>query len=406
MGIELTRRRVAPCALLAVVLTIAGCAGDADGGTAGVVVDTIGDIVRVTNIGPGAWRDGDTWRLGRIVRIGAEPLADDPYAFGSITGITVADDGRIYVADGQALEIRVFSAAGEFLNRFGRSGEGPGEFGAIDALALTPEGEILARDPRQFRVTRFDPQGTYISQFAIRRPYQQYGAGLGFAVDRSGVIYDRLSISLGIESDDSLAIVRYEPDGTLHDTVHVAQSPRRLVNVVKDGRLVMGMSIPFSASATAVVGPDGTIARTGGGQYEFDLLAEDGAVRRTIVRDVEPVPVTATDRDSTLARMRERAREFADGGQLEEFAFPSAKAAITHMSEDSEGHWWVGASGASSRLVPPDSYDVFDSEGRLLGTVDVPFLPIEIGADYIAGVATDELGVQSVAVARLIRAPF
>lgn len=404
MRFTLSVRLASVGAPLALTATLAACAAEAAPAAGGFTVDTIAGVVHLTNSGTGLWPVGQEWRLGSPVRIGADPMAEEAYAFGDISGVTVADDGRIYVADGQASEVRAFSPTGAFLFRFGRSGEGPGEFAAIDALARTPDGDIVARDPRSFRVTRFSPEGEYRSDFRIRRPFPQYGGGLGFAIDRTGRVYDRLSITLGIESDDSLAILRYAPDGTLQDTLIVATSPRRYVSVVKDGVPQMGMAVPFTAFASAAVGPDGTIARTHGSRYSFDLLDADGDVARTVSRDLQPAAISAAERDSTLTAMRESAREYTDGGQLEDFEFPTTKAAITHLRADALGNWWVAANNAANRLAPPGKFDVFDAEGRFLGTVEVPFRPLEIGSDYIAGVSIDELGVQSVVVAPLIKA--
>jgi hypothetical protein len=389
--------------ILVLPLAMPACSDEPAPVAGGFSVDTVGGVVHLANSGAGQWSPGMEWRLGEPVRIGADPMAEEAYAFGDVGGVTVAADGRIYVADGQAKEVRVFSPTGTFLFRFGRSGEGPGEFNAIDALARTPDGDIVARDPRLFRVTRFTSDGEYKSDFRIQRPFPQYGGGLGFAIDRAGTVHDRLSITLGIESDDSLAVIRYAPGGIVRDTLIVAVSPRRYVSVVKDGVPQMGMAVPFTAFASAAVGPDGTIARTRGVRYSFDLLDREGAIARTISRDVQPAAVTAAERDSTLTAMRESAREYSDGGQLEDFEVPATKAAITHLRADTEGNWWVGANYAANRLVAPGRFDVFDPDGHYLGRVDVPFRPIEIGDDYVAGVSIDELGVQAVVVAPLIK---
>lgn len=398
------RSETKPPRVVAVLMFLAAACASGEGGHgAGVTIDTVAGVVHVTNAGAGVWAEAG-WRVGSPVRIGGDAMAEEEYAFGNIAGLTVGPDRRIYVADGQALEVRVYSASGEFLFRFGRSGEGPGEFGAVDALARSPGGDILARDPQLFRVTRFSPEGEYVSQFRIERPFPQYAEGRGFFVDDDGIVYDRLSTTLGIESDDSLTLVRYSPEGSVLDSVLAAQSPKRNVTVLKDGQPYMGLTLPFASFGSATVGPRGAIARSTGDAYTFDLLQPDGTVTRTISRDVRPVPVTAAERDSALTSMREVVRRYADGGQLENFELPETKAAITRLMADAEGNWWVAANGAANRLTPPDRFDVFDPEGRYLGSVDMPLVPLEIGADYVAGVTTDELGVQAVAVAPLIKA--
>ena len=49
-------------------------------------------------------------------------------------------------------------------------------------------------------------------------------------------------------------------------------------------------------------------------------------------------------------------------------------------------------------------YDVFDSDGRYLGPVRLPirFTPLEIGRDYVLGVAKDELDVEYIELYDLV----
>lgn len=386
--------------LAAATLTACGDGGARD---AGFAVDTLDGVITATNHGGGVWGADAGWRLRTPVRIGDDPLAEDPYAFGSITGLTVAPGGRIFVADGQAREVRAFSPDGTFLFRFGRSGEGPGEFGALDALARDPEGRIVARDPRLFRITRFTEEGAYVSDVRLQRPFLQFSNGLGLHITEDGTIYDRVTVSLGVESADSLALATYAATGEPLDLIVTTVSPRRTAEVTVDGVPYMGMPIPFSPQASVTVGPDGVIARALGEAYSFDLLQRSGAVVRTIRRDLPPVPITTWERDSSLTVMRERVVELTDNGQLEDFEFPSVKAAITLLMADAAGNWWVSADPAPHAPADTMLFDVFERDGRFLGQVAVPFRPIEIGADYIAGVATDELDVQSIVVAPLIK---
>ncbi|MXX73112.1 MAG: 6-bladed beta-propeller [Gemmatimonadetes bacterium] len=72
--------------------------------------------------------------LVEVLRIGSLDGTCD--AFGEVTSIAVDADGRIYVADRQANEIRVFSPTGECVRTFGRSGEGPGECAGLSPIIM------------------------------------------------------------------------------------------------------------------------------------------------------------------------------------------------------------------------------------------------------------------------------
>lgn len=389
--------RVLP-ALLA-VLAPAACA-EPGPRAAAVAIDTAGGVIHVRNAAGMIEHD---WSIGPQITIGGGLEADEARSFGHITGVTVLD-GRTYVADSQSRDIRVFDRDGRFLFRFGRSGEGPGEFGAIDALAHAPDGTLLVRDPRLFRVTRFDAEGKYLADYRLMRPYPQYGDGDGFRVGRDGWFYDRLSLTRGIDSADSLAIIAYDDTGVVRDTVLVVETRPRYISVVVDQVPRGGLPIPFAPWAQAAVGPDGRIARSLGDRFAFDLLTPAGSILRTVEMDAPPVPISAAERDSVLEAMRRQAGEMTDGlGRMQDFDFPRQKAALTHLLSDDDGCWWAGANRSARRTAVPAVFEVFDADGVRVATLVVPFRPIEIGLDYIAGTAADESGIETVILVALDR---
>ena len=59
----------------------------------------------------------------------------------------------------------------------------------------------------------------------------------------------------------------------------------------------------------------------------------------------------------------------------------------------------------SERSVTMGEWDIFDATGRWTGTVELParFRPTEVGPDYLLGVMTDDLDIQSVQLLHLNR---
>ena len=399
--------RIEPAAVLAAVLGLAigmGCAADRSSGTGVMRVDTVAGIPRITNEGDGAWREGEAWRVGAggVLIGGIE--GDDAYVFGDIAGLGVARDGRIYVADGQAKEVRVFSPDGAFLTRFGRSGEGPGEFRAIDALVVARDGTVIVRDPQGFRITRFEPDGTYRSSFRLQRPFMQFAGTTTMTVTDDGRLFDQLQFNIGTDSGDSLGVIVYAADGAPTDSLVLMVDERKPVVITRDGRAVMGLSVPFSPRPVTAVARDGTIAWGNGAVYSFHVADALGDTLRTIARTAEPEAVSATERDSAVAAMRKIAEENAGVKQLPDFDFPTRKPAYSHIVADASGNWWVGSGAAWGSAPEHARYDVFEAGGRYLGAVDVPSLRIlQIGDDFIAGVRTDSLGVPYAAVLPLIK---
>lgn len=136
-------------------------------------------------------------------------------------------------------------------------------------------------------------------------------------------------------------------------------------------------------------------------------------------RSLEAEEVTSSEAEAARATLREQARDLAEGSRLQDYDLPDMKPLFNEFTADRTGHWWVrryrwarpvsqegsGAEDSASSESEPYLYDVFDPEGRHLGTVEIPEMRrIEFGPDYVAGVETDDLGVEYVAVYGLVKA--
>ena len=132
-----------------------------------VRVDTLeGGRIVVSN--PDSPRNGPQGvpTLVEVLRIGS--LDDTCEAFGKVMSLAVDGDGRIYVADSQASDIRVFSPQGECVRTLGRSGEGPGEFRMLAGIVWQPPGFLWAIDSVGERFTVFDSLGTVLATHPLR----------------------------------------------------------------------------------------------------------------------------------------------------------------------------------------------------------------------------------------------
>jgi len=72
---------------------------------------------------------------------------------------------------------------------------------------------------------------------------------------------------------------------------------------------------------------------------------------------------------------------------------------------DALGHLWVKEYTPPDIERPAPLWTVFDREGRVLGFVETPveFEVFEVGADYLLGRATDEIGIERIQVWELER---
>jgi hypothetical protein len=410
-------RALAAVLVLCSTLAAWGCG---EGAESRVSVDTVGGVPQVTTSGPGLWSEDERWTVGeRVLRLGTLE-GDGPESFGRVASLAAGPDGRVYVADGQAMEVRVFGPDGSFLRSFGRRGEGPGEFEAVDGVALGPEGTVYVRDPRLARVSRFDPgSGELLDSFPLERTFMIFSAGTTLWVDDEGRVWDKILLNLDVGEPDRHALVRYPPIGGEPDTLILGEREApRVLAVDSDGNPRVGLRIPFSASAEFVVAPDGRSAWGIGDDYVITVRGPGGDTLRAFGRSLEADRVTSSEAEAARATLREQVRDLAPSATLQDYDLPGVKPLFDEVVADRTGHWWVrrfrwarpdsqepsGAEDQSSSESEPYRYDVFEPEGRFLGTVEIPEMRVMvIGRHFVAGVETDELGVEYVAVYELVK---
>ena len=139
-----------------VILFATACEGPAVRGV--TVTDSAGVRLTITTDGPTIFAHLDSIPT---VSIGG-PDASGPAQFFRIQGVHLDENDRLWVADGQSGELRIFEADGTHWKTRGGSGEGPGEFLQIRFLGATAADSVLLGDSRTDRITLFDPEGEFV----------------------------------------------------------------------------------------------------------------------------------------------------------------------------------------------------------------------------------------------------
>ena len=99
---------------------------------------------------------------------------------------------------------------------------------------------------------------------------------------------------------------------------------------------------------------------------------------------------------------------------LERTVYADRMPSFGNLIVDRSGNLWVQrfdhrsvfftpGPARTQTMSVPSTWDVMDQNGRWLTTVELPsrFTPVEIGADYVAGLARDEDEIEQVRVYRL-----
>jgi DNA-binding beta-propeller fold protein YncE len=131
--------------------------------------------------------------LARVFRLGRDGKPLGEFGAGLLTrptGITRdAQRGRVFVADTQAHDIKVFDDNGQLLARWGQRGSGPGELNHPTHLAFS-DNTLIVCDSSNARVQGFDPQGRATLRFGQRGLYVgNLVRPKGVAADDEGNVY-------------------------------------------------------------------------------------------------------------------------------------------------------------------------------------------------------------------------
>lgn len=384
----------------------------ADGEWQGTVQDSAG-IDIVTNTGNGVW-SGSGWTVAQDLMIGtAEGDAD--YQFGQIAGIDVGADGRIYVIDQQAHQVRVFDPDGEFLMAMGKEGSGPGELSqAAGPVFVGPGDTVIVPDMMHQRITRFTAAGEPAGSHPL--PMTGGMSARWMETPDQDLVQQAVIVQMPGQPDvePRNLLLRRAPSGEVRDTLMELPVGRTFDFLSGRPNITMFESEPMWAMA-----PDGRLYFGVNSEYRLQVRSPGGELERIVAKEWERRPVTSSDQDEYRHIIEGLWR---DGGlppqamemMSQALSFADYYPAYANLLGGPDGTLWVQSIQTPDQVVEqggafdiqdmggPD-WEVFDSEGRLLGTVSMPprFNPLLFHGDAIYGVLRDDLDVQYVARMRL-----
>lgn len=343
------------------------------------------------------------WRIGSEASVSiGRVVGEEAYLLHGVAAAVTLRDGRIVLANSGTNEIRVFDASGTHQATWGRTGEGPGEFTALAGVASWPGDSIVAWGTQARTIAVFDSGGIVGRSFVLHaddRPKEPR------AILRDGVVLGR-AVSSGAVPGYRREELTYDlSDGDGNPLVSLGVHAGREWFLNMGGQFpVLGL-LPFSRSLTeaswgetVILAPDDhyeirAYDRTTGGLAR--IVRRDYTNRAPTRDEVDQAIDEALGRTSLTGDRLEWTREGYKGMPLVE-SFPAFRALLT----DGLDHLWVREATLPGEDGPAPPWTVFDPEGRVLGFVETPggLTILEIGADYILGQATDDLGVESVQV--------
>lgn len=344
------------------------------------------------------------WRGAVDLTIGGENASDEA-TFGSISGLAVDAQGRIFIADGQDQQVRVFSPTGRFLARIGRSGSGPLEFKRLATIGFGPDRLLWARDEGNARLLGIDV--SVLPARGVKNvPLTQFTGGsrlpLTFMPDGSHVD-ESIYFEKASESFRQVRLTRNEKGVvTRTDTLPIPPGANdgvfKITKVQKDANgKQIGMSQgylwqPFGPQWLRAYGPGGVRAEVVTSRYAVTVFGANGRVVATLTSESAPVPLSARERrtaDSTLS----------DSKSDLPFGVPTAKAPIVGLYWSVDGNLWVELAVLDGK---PREAVVYDRSGKLLAiaewpaTIDLQWGYPAISGKTVVAKATDADGSERV----------
>lgn len=337
---------------------------------------------------------------------GASEAVDDPaHLVWQVGGAALLSDGRVAVLSRGVAKVLVFETSGALSASFGGKGQGPGEFSSPLHLQVLPRDTIVVWDYMFGRISRFDPSGALLGERSI-------DVGAVFAATRTVDQRPTESVALPLPDGTFLVEINRTDFRPTLDTYY--RVPAGYARIDSDygaqsfgwwdgqefllARLPIPYLLPFRTEAVLAAGGSPlSVYISEGDEYEVHQFSPMGTLRRIIRRtEVEPIPITSADVEAWKARLSEGQTLDWQGwdGVMAKNPPRPFRPRVAGLLTDTEGNLWV-----ANRLDSSTSeWSVFDSEGRWLGTLDLPLPHITwLGKDLVLGVQRDpDTGVETV----------
>ena len=238
------------------------------GGSWSGTMDTLASgVVEVRNTGDPLW--SQNWQVEEEWRIGSD-TSGGPELFGNIGSFDIDAQGRAFILDDQAQEIRIFDSEGAFVRTVGSRGEGPGEFVQATSVDVSSNGEIWVTEMQQGQLNIFDSTGSLLRVERSNAPGSiilPYPGGFD-RVGRFNVVFID-----PYEEDFTWVLARFDQSFSPVDTIPIPRSPieRKAFEFVTEDGGSYSMGIPFQGSFQWRFAPKGNF---------WTLLADRYGARR------------------------------------------------------------------------------------------------------------------------------
>ncbi len=290
------------------------------------------------------------FRLTEELTVGG---GDDPEtAFAEVGFFVVADNGHIYASDVKDRKIKVYDAQGNFVQRIGKEGQGPGELGIPSVLQLTPDNELMIEDATNRKLAFFSLDGAFIREFSTVKT-----GSLGLTTLMMGPKGNYAGRQIGMEEQKMFFEVK-RFDSELNPLYSIAKTlfPIPIPGSGNKMNLLDFIQVyMFDSKGNLLYGVNK--------EYEIQFYNAEGKHFLSVQKEFKPVKVTQKDIDEIVERMSAFSGMAGGVDLMELFEFPDTFPPYQNVILDDQDRLFV-RSWEKGELEDEFWTDIFDQEGR------------------------------------------
>jgi len=334
------------------------------------------------------------WTLTELFRLGG---ADEgPGSFTSASPQSVGTDaaGRIYVLDGRELRVEVFDPDGAPLRFQGRKGGGPGELDFAEFLTVHPSGVASVFDFSKRSLVRWDASGELLPEIRIDGFFP--ASPIWLSGDTAIFVQESYA------ENQRGARVRIVVAGDTTDLPGLESPTSGMIRFS-----CVGLNLPPLFSPSVVLSTTGRVtATTHQVPYRIDIH-EGTRLVRSVRRAIPAEAATVVH----VARLYPEGMKisFGEGRSCtvpadeltEKQGVAASLPLLRGIVLDPQGRLWVERYTFADE---PDLVDLFDAEGRYLGTMTGKGPPLGFVGDSVVLFAEEHVdtGVSHVVAYRVV----
>lgn len=323
--------------------------------------------------------------------------ATGPAQFFRLQNVVFGPGRRLWVADGQSSEIRIFNRDGSHHRTVGGRGGGPGEFMRLRLLAPVRGDTVRAWDDSNGRLTVFDDEGDFVrteslwaSEQPVPRAFGVYADGTVLA--QQPRILEAALTEPGRLIRDSTELVRVD----FERRTRTPEAGASGLSWLWTGR--SQVPVPFTGAAAFNV--QGEAVHLAHGSAFRIRVFDRGRLLEAYGIERRERPVSSADIDAYRTYVDAFVPESQRDAYIDLLDHPSRPTTLPAYQSlilSPEGHTWAQLY-TPAPLLTAMTWDVFDETRSWIGQVETPkgFWPTGLSEALVAGVWFDDDGVEHI----------